>query len=285
MRALIEKLFRERDVPPTHEEIVRLANPLVFPFQPRADGGAADWGVPGNYQGLCTVCGNTCEFARFSENLRESGFCSVCGSSNRQRQLGRALRMVYGMPANGPLAFRTDFVTYNTETTGAMHQVLSLTGRYVCSEYFGPELRPGQDVDGRRHEDLQQLTFADDSVDLVLTSDVLEHMPAPYVAHGEIYRILRPGGRHVFTVPFDPGDPLDDVRAQLVDGEICYLADKQYHGDPVRPEEGILVWTIFGIEMLVRLARIGFRVRAWNFCEPEHGIVGPYSIVFEAAKP
>ena len=90
---------------------------------------------------------------------------------------------------------------------------------------------------------------------------------------------------HIFTVPFHAHQPLDDVRAEIVDGGICYRSEQLFHGDPVRPSEGILVWTIFGLEMFVQLAKIGFEVSARNLYEPSGGIVGPYSLVFEARKP
>jgi hypothetical protein len=53
----------------------------------------------------------------------------------------------------------------------------------------------------------------------VLTSDVLEHVADAYSAHGEIFRVLRSGGRHIFTVPF-AGTDKDDVRAHRVNGGI-----------------------------------------------------------------
>ena len=87
-------------------------------------------------------------------------------------------------------------------------------------------------------------------------------MPAPYDAHREIFRVLKPGGRHIFTVPFDPLTVKDDVRAMLENGQIRYFAEKLYHGDPVRPGEGILVWTIFGTEMMRKLESIGFIAKA-----------------------
>jgi len=195
------------------------------------------------------------------------------------------MRRRCGFGAFGKFAIPEAFAIYNTETTGALHGALSASDRYVASEYFGDEFAPGQIIEGRRHESLAGLSFPDASFDLVLSSDVLEHMPDPYVAHAEVFRVLKPGGRHLFTVPFDPGAALDDTRAKLVDGQIVYLAEKQFHGDPVRPGEGILVWTIFGLEMLVRMAAIGFRSTVWNLDEPDYGIVGPYSIVFEALKP
>jgi predicted SAM-dependent methyltransferase len=54
----------------------------------------------------------------------------------------------------------------------------------------------------------------------VLSSDVLEHMPELYRAHSEIYRVLKPGGRHIFTVPYGEAMIRDQVRASLVDGKV-----------------------------------------------------------------
>jgi len=235
--------------------------------------------------GFCPVCGQPASFSPFTSNLRESGPCSCCSSFNRQRQMARAVRLRFGVPDQGPLTVPAGTVIYNTETTGAVHAALRATPGYLSSEYFDPALAPGTMVDGRRHEDLQHLSFDDESIDLVLSSDVLEHMPAPYDAHCEIFRVLRPGGSHIFTVPFIPDQPRDDVRAELIDGEIAYRAPQLFHGDPVRPDEGVLVWTIFGMEMLLKLRELGFEVCARNLHAPEMGILGDMPIVFEATKP
>lgn len=235
--------------------------------------------------GRCPVCNKAATFFCFTSNIRESGYCSRCGSFNRQRQMAQAVRRSFGIAGHAPLALAAGAAIYNTETTGAVHRVLRSHPGYVASEYFGADIPPGTKIKGRRHEDLQRLSFADDSFDLVLSSDVMEHMPDPYAAHLEILRVLKPGGRHIFTVPFSQDMPRDDVRAKLVDGEIIYLAEQQFHGDPVRPKEGVLVWTIFGMEMPLKLQEQGFEVSTWNMHAPHAGIVGEAPIVFEARKP
>lgn len=42
-------------------------------------------------------------------------------------------------------------------------------------------------------------------------SEVFEHIPFPYIAHRGVYRILRLGGEHVFTVPFVLDSEEDDI--------------------------------------------------------------------------
>lgn len=236
-------------------------------------------------EGICPVCGNHATFTRFTENLRESGACSSCGSSNRQRQMALMVRRRFNLSPIGPMRFPKNFSIYNAEANGVLHRQLMLNSGYVCSEYFGSTYSSGKIIKGIRHEDLQRLSFKNESFDLSLSSDVLEHMPAPYDAHREIFRVLKRGGRHIFTVPFNPLAVEDDVRAIIEDGEIKYLSEKLYHGDPVRPGDGILVWTIFGVEMMRKLETIGFQVRAWNLYEPENGIVGNCNTIFEAQKP
>ena len=39
---------------------------------------------------------------------------------------------------------------------------------------------------------------------LLLLLQVFVHIPMPYQAHHELFRVLKPGGSHVFTVPFSP---------------------------------------------------------------------------------
>jgi SAM-dependent methyltransferase len=62
-------------------------------------------------------------------------------------------------------------------------------------------------------EDVQELSWPDASFDLVLTSETLEHVPDLHQALREIRRVLRPGGRHVFTVPVDPLLPVTRSRS------------------------------------------------------------------------
>jgi SAM-dependent methyltransferase len=51
--------------------------------------------------------------------------------------------------------------------------------------------------------DATTLPFADDSFDLVLFSEVIEHVPDARMAIREISRVLRPGGALLITWPFN----------------------------------------------------------------------------------
>jgi SAM-dependent methyltransferase len=232
----------------------------------------------------CTCCGSGVGFGEFGSNPREAGPCLSCGASNRNRQMAHIVRKEFGLGESAPLRLPDEVVVYNTESTGAVHAQLKNSGQYIFSEYFGHEFKGGELVNGVRHEDLQNLSFQDQTLDLVLSSDVMEHMPDPYRAHSEIFRALKPGGKHIFTVPYDPGSPTDDCRAVLQGDEVRLLKPALYHGDPVRPDEGVLVWFIFGREMSQKLQAIGFEVQTLMLHAPKKGIIGEGAIVFVATK-
>jgi SAM-dependent methyltransferase len=67
-----------------------------------------------------------------------------------------------------------------------------------------------------KHPDVQAdasyISFADNSFDAVVCSELLEHVPDPYPVLREMYRVLRPGGTLLICVPFlyqIHGDPYD----------------------------------------------------------------------------
>ena len=234
---------------------------------------------------LCPVCGEFTRFAGFTANRRESGLCAVCGAFNRQRQMAYAVRRLTGQDMRGPFRFDPAFRSFSAEAWGPLARALGCHPGHVGAEYFGPDHRPGERIDGTRHEDLCHLSFAAGALDLVLSSDVLEHMQDPYAAHREIHRVLKPGGRHLFTVPFREGAAQDEIRACRQDGRTVHLAEPLYHADPVAPGgRGVLVWTIFGAEMGRKIAALGFQFRPLRLWRPRYGIIGRGALVFCATR-
>jgi SAM-dependent methyltransferase len=237
---------------------------------------------------FCPVCGRLGAAVVRASNLRESSVCVWCRSASRQRQM--AVVVLAGLP-NGTrprslaaLAGAGGLSVFNAESRGSVHAALSSMAGYRSSEYFGPEYSPGQRVDGVEHQDLQNLGLEDESFDLVLTSDVLEHVPDPYAAHAEIRRILRPGGRHVFTIPFDPTLADDRQRARLEpDGTVVHHLPAEYHGDPLR-EGGALVFTDFGRGALDRIRALGFGVSVHLVTAPWYGIYDGEPLVFVGVR-
>lgn len=235
--------------------------------------------------GYCPACNRISLFRSWDRNFRESGLCVYCGCKNRQRQIALVASAIYSGDSRYRSFADNDLAIYNLEANGGMHRLLRNNNNYHCSEYLGSAIQAGTVVNGVRHEDVHSLSFADESFDLVVSSDVWEHLHSPYVAHEEIFRVLKKGGRHIFTVPFYQASILDEQRAVLDGaGEVQHLLSPIYHLDPLS-SEGVLVYNIFSIETLVRLARLGFRTSMYKLYSPIHGVLGNNGLVFDAWKP
>ncbi len=216
-----------------------------------------------NYSGICAVCGREGVFTLRGWPPRENYECAGCGSTLRYRHQAEVLVTLYSRAGGKALSglvhepqFR-ELSVYEPGITGPFRTYLSSLPDYIQS-YYRADVAPGGFRHGIRCEDLEQLTLQDRSVDLVITSDIFEHVRRPWHAFAEVHRILRPGGRHVFTVPFDPKHatrPRVDVSD---DGDVL-LMPRRYHGSPVDPD-GSLVYTDFGQDLPARLEFLRFKV-------------------------
>ena len=174
--------------------------------------------------------------------------CVRCGASAIHLALG------WGLFDYAPRLRDSDVCELSAR--GPLVTYLRRKARSVAvSEYFA-DVAPGTSRDGVRCEDVQRLTYADESFDLVTHTEVLEHVPDDERALAELYRVLRPGGTMIFTVPLHRGYGTVE-RARLVDGRIEHLLEPVYHLDPQRPE-GILAYRDYGWSLVERLAEFGF---------------------------
>lgn len=240
---------------------------------------------------FCKVCGKFNKINISSDNLREDGICRKCHSNSRKRHLASVLLSSLkqkGMSVS-PSSLRTipansNISLYNVESNGSLHNYLRHINNYVCSEYFGPYEIFGHEQNGILNVDMQDIPFEENRFDYVISTEVFEHIPNPYKAFQETHRILKKGGSHIFTVPYKGGEK-DEVRSVLNEkNEIVHLMEPQYHGDPIRAEEGIIVFTIFSEEMISRLEAMGFLVVVDNKRSLLYGILGDGNIVFTATK-
>ena len=51
------------------------------------------------------------------------------------------------------------------------------------------------------------LPYADESMNLIIASEIIEHMPEPELVVGEIARVLKPGGQLILTMPLESHTP------------------------------------------------------------------------------
>jgi SAM-dependent methyltransferase len=238
----------------------------------------------------CPVCGMQKQTVRFvGSDLREEGKCSHCGSYNRLRQLADIILPEASRLTGHKLQALQDLVhtnlrILNTQCQGVLHTVLKRAPGYVCSEYINSDIPAGQVIEHIRHEDLQRTTFKDEVFDLVVSTDLMSRIPRPYQGFHELRRILRPGGAHIFTVPFSPGDYHDQIRAVVEDGKLVHWAlPPIYQGDHLHPK-GVLMFTIFGREMADKLCMLGYNTTVHHLHNAAHGIIGDNAWVVSTVK-
>ncbi|MFX0195933.1 MAG: class I SAM-dependent methyltransferase [Candidatus Hodarchaeota archaeon] len=232
--------------------------------------------------GWCSICARPTAFTICGENLREDVLCIHCLSFNRSRQMYYTFRKELKEHPGGPHTI----TIWNTESSRSLHDKLKkfFKERYMSSEYFGTDVKSGDVVNGVLHEDICNTSFPSNHFDFILSSDVLEHVPEPQRALSEIQRVLKPGGKFIFTVPFVEGMPQSEIRARLrEDGTIEHIQEPMYHGDPLR-REGILVYVIFGEDLLNMCKKAGLILKKQKLYSLLNGIIGTNAIIFIAQK-
>ncbi len=133
-------------------------------------------------------------------------------------------------------------------TRGASVRLSSMCKHYIPSHFF-PNAPLGSAIDGVRCENLEDMTFDDESIDLHVTQDVMEHVLGPSKAWRAIARTLRPGGAHIFTTPLVNKTAPSNVRAEIAeDGGIVHLLPPTYHANPIS-REGSLVTVDWGFDI------------------------------------
>ncbi len=248
----------------------------------------------GSLEGKDPFDGSPCYFANNSGSLREGLHSSSSRSVERQRSMVKGLsQYLFGSPDKTllqccDLINQQGMKLYTAEANSAIFDFLKKNIRpsqFFFSEYFGSKYRSGELVDGVAHQDLQQLSFPDHFFDVVMTAEVMEHVPDALAAEREIIRVLKPGGGYIFTVPYMANTKYDDVRAVMENGQVKHLEEPQYHGDPMRPKEGILVFRIFSEGGLMsRFAELGADFNTYHIFDEASGIISVDSFVHVVIK-
>lgn len=186
--------------------------------------------------GHCVICERTTLFYREGTWLRDQFMCIRCKSIPRWRAL------IYVMDEFVP-RWR-ELVIHESSPGGPASAKLASEAVHYTPTFFFPDVAPGQYKNGYRCENLEQQTFDSETFDLIISQDVFEHVLDPAAAFKEVARTLKPGGIHVFTVPWYYWKPTL-VRAVRENGAIRHLVEPEYHGNPI-DSNGSLVVTEWG---------------------------------------
>jgi len=169
---------------------------------------------------------------------RQQGLhCTSCGASLRSMTLAHGI-----MSRFGHRGLFSDFVTtplaaslavLEINEAGSLTSLLSRLPKHVIVRY--PET------------DMMRLPFADESFNLVVHSDTLEHVPDPVAGLAECRRVLVNGGACAYTVPLILGR-LTRSRSNL---------PPSYHSSPENPPDN-LVHTEYGADAWAHPFMAGF---------------------------
>ncbi len=160
----------------------------------------------------------------------ESSVCPQCGAIGRDRWLFHCLT------SSTTVTKQTRLLETSPRMGHAYKDAMSARVDYLASDY-----------DQRAHQadiaiDLQKIDLPDDSLDVVLTSHVLEHVPDTDAALDELYRVLKPGGTVILLVP-------------VLQGVTAPPAEPEFHGDDTP------VFWRFGLDLTGTLRDHGFVTR------------------------
>ncbi|WP_415375386.1 class I SAM-dependent methyltransferase [Patiriisocius sp. Uisw_017] len=178
-------------------------------------------------KGSCPCCDEEVFFIAKKSWLRDNLRCSNCNSIPRERALMQII------DENYPNWRALEIHESSPGDRGHSVKLKDQANHYTPTQFF-LNIELGSFHQGIRCEDLEQQTFGDNVFDLVITSDVMEHIYDPEKAFKEIHRTLKPGGAHIFSVPIiNKHKPTQVWATKGKNGEPNFLFEPEWHGNPV----------------------------------------------------
>jgi SAM-dependent methyltransferase len=250
--------------------------------------------------GSCLLCGQDVLFAVQHENLRETIICPLCSSYNRQRQLIAVLSLAL----HGEIVSLKDIVSRLqtgtkilllesvTNLASALQHYGGSRLEIHATEYISNKLKSGEKGEsGITHLNIENTHYPDNFFDIILHAEVFEHVGDAIKAEKEQVRLLKNNGTIVYTAPFTPGLPGDDLRATVSRfGKIKHHKEPVYHEDPAPREDihttsGCLVFRTFSYpDLLKRYHAMQADFTCYSLYMPQYGILGNNGFVFSVAK-
>ena len=127
------------------------------------------------------------------------------------------------------------------------------------SEYF-IGVPSGQLVNGVMCQDVQQLSFVDESIDVITSNQVFEHVADDIQGFAECYRVLRHGGALVLGIPLHD-IPVSRQLAELRDGKLVFFGTPEYHGSRTTGPYSVPTFWHHSIhDICDRISTVGFTV-------------------------
>jgi SAM-dependent methyltransferase len=197
----------------------------------------------------CPICGYHGKFHALGTPPRWDGRCPACGSRERHRLIHLWLERE-GVDLNdGRLILHFAPEKYF---------VRQMAG---AENYHTADIVPGK---ARHAMDMADMSFEDATVDVVICNHVLEHVPDDRKAISEMFRVLKPGGFALLTVPqnWARHETYENAAASSPELRFAHYDDTGH----VR---------YYGRDFPDRVGEAGFVVEGWRLEpeeEPEYGL-------------
>ncbi|MDD9984599.1 MAG: glycosyltransferase [Gammaproteobacteria bacterium] len=219
------------------------------------------------YMGQCAVCGHSGRFlwTPSIESIRENYHCPACKATLRYREQARLVVKHFAREGSdhlAALAREADFRALKIYEPGLIGPFRRILGRLPCyrTSFLWPDVPRGEYRRGIQCQDLMDLTYGNDHFDLVLSSDIFEHVRKPFEGFREVNRVLKPGGFHIFSIPVAYPLPCETVfRVDTSGDEDVFVLPAHYHGAPFGGKS--LVYTDFGADMAKTMEGDGIDLR------------------------
>jgi SAM-dependent methyltransferase len=192
-------------------------------------------------------------------DLQQGLKCARCENNLRAMTLATAIMRIFGFDGSFQDFCRTDarvrqLTVLEVNAAGKLSPFLRLLPKYRQSLF--PDI------------DLQRMEFADQSIDVVIHSDTLEHVPNSRAALRECRRVLNRGGYLFYTIPIVVGR-WTRTRQGL---------PGSYHGNSEDMRDDYLVQTEYGADFWCELFEAGFGQVALT------SLIYPASIAISATR-
>ena len=226
--------------------------------------------------GFCVICEKEVEFVENNAWLRDYYTCNICKSIPRNRAIIVALNTLFpvwktlNIHESSPGGASSDYFKRNCIN-------------YTESQFF-KDMKYGLYKNGVRCENLECMTFDDETFDIFVTQDVFEHVLNPAKAFYEISRVLKQGGIHIFTMPWYSDNKETIQRVREESGDIVYLQEPVYHGNPIDKDGSIVTydWGLDFIDYVYKHSKMTTMVYLYK--NRELGLDGEFLHVFISFK-
>ena len=203
----------------------------------------------------CPLCESHTQYEITNFGLHCEGLtCEKCGCNARNRFFYYSLKKILRERENINRRLKVleaSSYGYLNLGEGFLEMMARLGADFTCSDYFERNFK------AMIKEDLSNLTFENDSFDMICHSHVLEHVEDDVAAISESYRCLKPGGTLLLSIP--------------IQTDFTFPVHDEYHGD------NSFVFRRNGWDIIEKLKSEGFHVEV--LVPPEHVALVPSNAV------